>query len=507
MSNVIEILRLKYDARLSHQKIAQALGLSKGAVSKYVSMASAAGVAQWPLPDGYDESALEKLLHPESEKKPSRYIEPDWFTVHQELKNKGVTLLRLWAEHEERVGDKAHRYTQFSQHYRRWKQDQKRSLRQHHRSGEKVFIDHCGPTVSVVDRRTGKVREAQIFVAVLGASSYTFAEATWTQGLEDWIGSNRRMLEYFGGVPELLVPDNLKSATTKACRYEPVTNATYLEFARHYGTAVLPTRPYKPRDKAKAEAGVLLVERWILAALRHHEFFSLAELNDSIRVLLVQLNAKCFQGRAESRKDLFEQLDRPSLRPLPETAYEYAQWRKAKVAPDYHVQFDGSYYSVPHSLVGHRVDIRATVDVVEVLSRGKRVSCHTRDGSKRFHTVPEHMPSSHRRHAQWSPARFNEWAESIGPASAQMVKQQLHDRPHPEHGYRSCLGLLSLAKRYGKPRLEAACRLALEAGSVRTHSVRSILKQGLDQLPVESGNEAQPSLPLHDNVRGSEYFH
>jgi len=238
MSNVIEILRLKYDARLSHQKIAQALGLSKGAVSKYVSMASAAGVAQWPLPDGYDESALEKLLHPESEKKPSRYIEPDWFTVHQELKNKGVTLLRLWAEHEERVGDKAHRYTQFSQHYRRWKQDQKRSLRQHHRSGEKVFIDHCGPTVSVVDRRTGKVREAQIFVAVLGASSYTFAEATWTQGLEDWIGSNRRMLEYFGGVPELLVPDNLKSATTKACRYEPVTNATYLEFARHYGTAV-----------------------------------------------------------------------------------------------------------------------------------------------------------------------------------------------------------------------------------------------------------------------------
>lgn len=272
-------------------------------------------------------------------------------------------------------------------------------MRQHHRTGEKVFIDHCGPTVSVIDRRTGEIRQAQIFVAVMGASSYTFAEATWTQGLEDWIGSNARMLEFYGGVPELLIPDNLRSATTKACRYEPVVNETYLEFARHYATAVLPTRPRKPQDKAKAEAGVLLVERWILAAFRHHEFFSLNELNQAIAKLPVSFNERPLQRRTESRLDLFNMLDRPALRTLPHTAYEYAIWRHAKVAPDYHVQFDGCYFSVPHSLVGQPVDLRITGTVVEVLSRSNRVVSHQRDTAKRFHTLTEHMPSSHRRHA------------------------------------------------------------------------------------------------------------
>ena len=506
MSHIIEILRLKYEARLSHEKIARAVGLSKGAVGKYVSMATAVGITEWPLPDGTDERALEKRLFPPRSKPSSRYVEPDWFEVHQELKRKGVTLLRLWAEHEGRVGDRAHRYTQCSQRYRAWKQKQKRSMRQHHRAGEKVFIDHCGPTVAVIDQRTGEIRQAQIFVAVLGASSYTFAEATWTQGLEDWIGSNRRMLDYFGGVPELLVPDNLKSATTTACRYEPISNATYLEFAQHYATAVLPTRPYKPKDKAKAEAGVLLVERWILAALRHHEFFSLAQLNQAIGELLIELNERPFQRRTESRKDLFELLDRPALRPLPTSAYEYAVWRHAKVAPDYHVQFDGSYYSVPHSLVGNRVDVRATDTVVEVIHRGKRIASHQRDTAKRFHTVPEHMPSSHRRHAQWSPERFADWATKIGPATAQMVVQMLRDRPHPEHGYRSCLGLLSLSKQYDKARLELACQRALAVGGTSIKSVRSILKKGLDQV-AQPATEEQQELPLHDNVRGPEYFH
>jgi transposase len=505
MPKIIEILRLKYDSRLSHQKIALAVGLSKGAIGKYVSIASAVGIRRWPLPDGVDEAALERRLFPSKGEPQSRYVEPDWFVVHQELKRKGVTLIRLWAEHEERVGERAHRYTQFSQRYRAWKLRQKRSMRQHHRAGEKVFIDHCGPTVPVIDRRTGEIRQAQIFVAVLGSSSYTFAEATWTQGLEDWIGSNARMLEFFGGVPELLIPDNLRSASTKASRYEPVVNETYLEFARHYATAVLPTRPRKPKDKAKAEAGVLLVERWILAAFRHHEFFSLNELNQAIAKLLVSLNERPFQRRTESRLDLFNMLDRPALRPLPPNAYEYAIWRHAKVAPDYHVQFDGCYFSVPHSLVGQKVDLRITGTVVEVLSRSHRVATHQRDTAKRFHTLTEHMPSSHRRHAQWSPARFVSWATDIGVATTKIVRHLLENRPHPEHGYRSCLGILNLTKQYGKPRVEAACARALAAGSMTATSVRSILKQGLDQIPMEEP-EQQQELLLHENVRGAESF-
>lgn len=324
MSKITEVLRLKYDSRLSHRQIALVAGLSKGVVAKYVSVAAAAGIASWPLPDGTDKAALERRLFPPPETTPQRFAEPDWFEVHQKLKLKGETLQRLWSEHAEVHGPRARRYTQYTQHYKRWRAAQKRSMRQQHRAGEKLFIDYCGPTVAVLDARTGEVRTAQVFVAVMGASSKTFAEATWTQRREDWIGSNRRALEFYGGVPELLVPDNLRSAVSEPCRYEPVVNATYAEFAAHYGTAVLPARPLKPKDKAKAEAGVLLVERWIIAALRYREFFTLVELNAAITDLLTALNARPFQGRTESRQDLFEALDRPALRALLERPYEYA---------------------------------------------------------------------------------------------------------------------------------------------------------------------------------------
>jgi len=427
--------------------------------------------------------------------------------VHQESKKKGVTVQRLWAEHVDAVGERAHRYSQFAQRYREWKQSQKRSLRLHHRAGEKVFIDHAGPTVPVFDKNTGEVRPAQIFVSVFGASCYTFAEATWTQTLPDWIGSNRRMLEYFGGVPELLIPDNLKAAVTSACRYEPVVNATYQEFATHYGTAVLPARPLKPKDKAHAENGVLLVERWILAALRHHEFFSLAQLNGAIAELLESLNTRPFQRRPESRRDLFEALDKPALRALPDTPYEFAEWRHAKVGIDYHVDIERVYYSVPHRLVGERVDVRITAGVVEVLLRGRRIAAHVREPGKRFHTVPEHMPASHRAHSEWSPKRFLDWGVTIGAATAQIVRRQLEDRPHPEHGYRSCLGLLSLGRQYGHERLERACQQTLSIGTVSSASVRSILKNGLDQIQAKPVDEEQLEMPLHENVRGEEYFH
>ena len=290
MPKVIDILRLKHEAGLSHEKIGCVVGLSKGAVGKYVNLAKAVGIT-WPLPPSVDEAQLESMLLRGQDKPASKYAQPDFSLIHQELKRKGVTLQLLWAEYAEAHGASAYRYSQFCFHYQCWHKRQKRSMRQLHRAGEKLFIDYCGPTVPIVDAATGELRQAQVFVAVLGASSYTYAEATWTQELPQWIASHQRAFAFFGGVVELLVPDNLRSGVTKACRYDPQPNATYQELARHYGCAILPARPYKPKDKAKAEIGVQVVERWILARLRHHTFFSLCELNAAIRELLVELNA------------------------------------------------------------------------------------------------------------------------------------------------------------------------------------------------------------------------
>lgn len=507
MRQIIEVLRLKYEAGLSHERIARAYSLSKGVVGKYVSLAQAHGVT-WPLPQNMDEVQLEALLFP-ARTPLARFTDPDYFQVHQELKTKGVTLQLLWAEYVERYGDKAYRYSQFCHHYRLWLGRQRRSMRQVHRAGEKVFIDYCGPTVPVVDRSTGEIRQAQIFVAVLGASSYTFAEATWSQSLSDWIASHQRMLSFFGGVPELLVPDNLKAAVTKADRYTPQINETYAELAAHYQTAALPARPYKPKDKAKAEAAVLLVERWILARLRHRTFFSLSELNAAIAELLPMLNQRPFQGRSDSRQSLFETLDRPALRPLPATPYVYAEWRKARPGIDYHIEIDKRLYSVPHALVGMKLDVRVTDTAVEVMHKGRRVALHSRHGKSRFVTLTEHMPKSHQAHQNWSPGRFINWAGDIGPATLSVVQKQLKDRPHPEHGYRACLGLLNLSRRYRRDRLEQACARVLSLNTVSYQSISSILKQGLDQLPLPLVEDAPEltDLPVHTNVRGPLYYH
>jgi transposase len=505
MKKIIEVLRLKYAARLSHEKIARACGLSKGAVGKYVSATQALGIT-WPLPEGVDQARLEALLFP-ARQPSSRLVEPDFFQMHQALKRKGVTLQLLWAEYVAVHGECGYRYSQYCHRYRQWRDRQKRSLRQVHLAGDKLFIDYCGPTVPIVNRHTGESREAQVFVSVLGASSYTYAEATYTQSLPDWIASHQRALAFYGGVPALLVPDNLKSAIDLADRYEPGINTTYAEMAAHYGTAVLPARPYKPKDKAKAEVAVQVVERWILARLRHHTFFSLAELNAAIKALLPALNERPFQGRTESRRDLFETIDRPALKPLPRDTYDYAEWRKARPGIDYHIAVDKRFYSVPHNLVGQTLDVRLTATTVEVLHKGQRVASHARHGQGRYTTLIEHMPKAHRAHRDWSPGRFIQWAKSIGPCTAQVIEQQLTDRPHPEHGYRSCLGLLKLARGYGKPRLEAACQRALAIHSASYRSVASILKQGLDRQPLSDDQAGQAELPLHTNVRGPGYYH
>jgi transposase len=508
MRQITEVLRLKFEAKLSHATIARAVGLSKGTVGKVVSVAKAKGVS-WPLPAGLDEAALEALLYRPRRGQAHGYREPDYAQLHTELKRKGVTLQLLWSEYAAEAGEQAYRYSQFCLRYRQWIGRQQRSLRQVHRAGEKLFIDYCGPTVAVIDAESGGARQAQVFVAVLGASSYTYAEATWSQSLPDWIGSHQRALAFFGGVPALLVPDNLRAAVKRPDRYAPELNATYQDLARHYGTAILPARPYKPKDKAKAEVAVQVVERWILARLRHQRFFALAELNAAIHALLEDLNARPFQKLPGSRQTLFEQLDRPALKALPATPFEYAEWRHARVGIDYHIHVDGTDYSVPHRLVGARVDVRLSATSVEVLHRGQRVATHPRQGAGGCSTRPEHMPKAHQAHQQWSPPRLLDWAQTIGPATRAVVAHQLSDPPHPEHGYRACLGLRQLERSFGPGRLEAACARALAIAAPSYHSVRSILTQGLDQqpLPEAADAEAAATLPSHANVRGARYYH
>ena len=513
MRKITELLRLKYAANLSHDKISRALLISKGAVAKYVARFEAAGLS-WPLPEGTDEAALERLLGRQSAPQ-VRFVEPDFFVIHQALKRKGVTLQLLWEEYVEAHGGHAWRSTQFCHHYRQWRAGQRRSMRQQHTAGERLFIDYCGPTVAIADRDSGAVINAQIFVAVFGASSYTYAEATRSQALPDWIGSHQRALRFFGGVPQLLVPDNLRSAVSKPCRYEPEVNLTYAEMARHYGTVVMPARPYKPKDKAKAEVAVQVVERWILARLRHRQFFSLSELNDAIAELLVDLNARPFQRRTESRRDLFEQLDKPALQPLPSDSYSFARWLHVTPGIDYHVCVEQRYYSVPHALVGKRLAVRLGESTVEVFSKGNRVAMHLRHGREDHSTQAEHMPASHKAHRQWSPSRMRAWALDTGPGCLAVVDALLAKQRHAESGYRACLGLIRLSRAYPPLRLERACLRAVEIGSPSYTSVQSILKKGLDQLdeatpPLDTATPAEPSdapTAIHSNVRGAHYYH
>lgn len=506
MHQLKDILRLRYEARLSQREIARSLKLSVGVVSKYLQLATAAGI-QWPLPDDLTEAALAQKLQPPSSPTTPTTSLPDLLQLHQELRHKGVTLQLLWEEYAAQSPADHYSYPHFCLLYREFKRRLSPTMRQTHAPGDKLFVDYCGPTMPVVDAITGEIRQAQIFVAVLGASNYTYAEATWTQQLPDLIGSHRRAFEFFGGVPRLVVPDNLKSGVTDACRYEPLLTRTYQEMLAHYRTAALPARPRKPRDKAKVEVGVQVVERWILARLRKQTFFSLIELNLTIKDLLLQLNRKPFKKLPGSRGSQFAALDRAALRPLPSQPYDFAEWKKARVHIDYHVEVDGHYYSVPHTLIRRQLDVRLTTTTVECLLQGQRVAVHPRSDRKGGHsTITEHMPKAHRAHLEWTPGRFLNWALEISPSTRDLVQHLLTNRPHPEMGFRSCLGLLSLAKRFGQQRLEAACQRALALSAPTRRSVLSILEKGLDQQPLpEPSTDTQ--LPDHENIRGPAYYH
>jgi transposase len=506
MRKVREVLRLALAGGLNQRQVARSLSLSPTTVGEYLRRAESAGLT-WPLPD-LDDAQLEGRLYPivARGQADTRAI-PDWAALHRELKRKGVTLLLLWQEHKAAHPDGL-QYSQFCDRYRAFSGKLDLVMRQHHRAGEKLFVDYAGQTVEVIDRATGEIRAAQIFVATLGASNYTYAEATWTQGLPDWCASHIRAFEFLGAVPELVVPDNLKSAVTRPCRYEPQANATYEELAAHYRTAILPARVRRPRDKAKVEQSVLLVERWILARLRHQSFFSLSELNAAIRTLLGPLNERPFKKLPGCRRTLFEQLDRPAMTPLPSERYSYAEWKQARVHIDYHVEVEGHYYSVPYQLVKQELDVRLAAQTVELFHRGKRIASHCRSTHKGRHTtLVEHMPQAHRQYASWTPERLVRWAEHTGPFTARLVATVLASRKHPQQGFRSCLGIMRLGKTYTAQRLEAACRRALALGAVSFKSVQSILKSGLDQQPLPA-TSTQDALPIdHPNIRGGHYYH
>ena len=503
MRKLRELLRLKLELGMSGRAIARALGMSPGTVSDYVARMRVAKLT-WPLPPELDDEALTRLLFPHEGHPSTSRPEPDFARVHQELKRKHVTKMLLWEQYREEQPD-GYQYSQFCERYTQWLLTASVTMRQTHRAGEKCFVDFSGDGLDVVSPETGEVRKAKLFLAVLGASSLTYVEPAFSEDVSTWVSCHVRAFEYFEGVPEVLVPDNLKAGVLKPSRYEPELNPTYAEMARHYAVAVIPARVRKPRDKAKVEAAVLLAERWILAALRDRRFTSLAQVREAVAPLLEKLNTRPMKRLGKSRRELFEEVERSALKPLPKEPYQLALWKKAKVNIDYHVEFQEHWYSVPYGLVGEQVDLRATDTCVEVLHRNRRVASHLRSDQKHRHTtLPEHMPQSHRAYAEWRPSRVLQWAGTVGPRTAALAEELMKRRKHPEQGFRSCMGLIRLKDTYGPQRLERACDRALRYRALSYASVASILRNNLDA--AEEQHKPQQALPLHGNVRGADYY-
>ena len=505
MRKTREILRLRWGLQRSLRDTAASCGVGATTVHDVVARARAAGL-RWPLPAELDDAALEARLYPPPKGRDGRPL-PDFTTLYRELKRRGVTLELLWQEYRQGHPECGYGYSRFCDLYRAWRGQLDLVMRQEHRAGEKLFVDYAGRGIDIVDPEPGTVTEAPVFVAALGASSFTYAEACDGQDLRSWVAAHIHTFEYIEGVAAITVPDNLKAGVTTPDRYEPELNPTYRELAAHYGTTIIPARVRRPRDKAKVENAVQQVERWVLAPLRHQRFFSVAEANQAIRARLVWLNDRPLTRLAGTRRSLWRDLDRPALRPLPPRRFDIPTWKTAVgVNIDYHLEFDYHYYSVPYALVGKRVDVRATATVVEIFRHSRRVASHRRSYVRGgFTTDPAHRPDAHRRYAEWTPSRLIRWAETIGPATAAVVRQILERRPHPEQGFRSCLGILSLARRHDAARVEQACRRARALGAASYRSVKSILTHGLDRQPLP----APPTGPAlaHEHIRGPAYYH
>jgi transposase len=507
MRQVREVLRLRYACGQSERRIAVAVGISRYTVAEYLRRAAVIGLT-WPVPPELDDAALErKLFTPPGFIAPEKLRpQPDWPRIHADLRRPGVTLLLLWEEY--RAGQpEGYGYSRFCDLYAAWRGRLSPTMRQSHPPGERLFVDYAGQTVEVIDAITGEVRVAHVFVAALGASNLTYAEARWSQGLADWIGCHVNAFAFLGGVPRQVVCDNLKAGVTAACRYEPGINRSYQDMAAHYGTAIVPTRVRKPRDKAKVEVAVQLVQRWVLARLRQRRFFSLAELNGAIRELTEALNVRPMRHLGTSRRALFDSTERDALLPLPAEPYVYAEWRRCRAGIDYHVEVYGHWYSVPSRLMRETIEARITERTVELFHRGTRIACHVRSPQRGRHTtITEHMPSAHRRYAEWTPARLMREATAIGPATAALVERILHAKPHPEQGFRACLGILRLVRAWGAERVEAACQRGLDIGARSYGSIVSILRNNLDRAYRPQPVPDEPPVQ-HGNIRGGDYYH
>jgi len=504
MRKIRAALRLQASG-LSARKIAMSLGVGRTTTGEYLRRAHVAGLG-WPLPEGLTDTDLEQRLFPQISGDGTRPVsQPDWAYLHRELRRKGVTLSLLWEEYRS-VHPDGYAYSRFCELYRRWEGRLSPVMRQRHVAGERLFVDYSGPTLEVICPKTGEVRTAQLFVATLGASNYTYVEATWTQSLPDWISSHVRAFAFFGGVPAQVVSDNLKSGVTKACFYEPTINRTYSDMAAHYNTAIVPARPYKPKDKAKVEGAVLIAQRWIVARLRNQRFFTLDDLNAAIRPLLEQLNTKVTRHLGASRQDLFTRLDQPALKPLPAEPYVYAEWKECRVGLDYHIDVQRHYYSVPYQMLRQKLWVRITARTIEVYFKGKRVAAHARTSSNYQHTtLRDHMPSSHRAFADWTPEKLRRQASHIGVNTGALIEVILRERRHPEQGFRACTGILRLVKPHGVERMEAVCERALQINARSYASVKSILKNNIDRRSRERATDG-PAI-THPNIRGADYFH
>lgn len=505
LRTVRELLRLHFEHNLSRRAIARACAVSPTTVIEYIERAVCSG-QDWAAISSLDDNSLKGILSPEGEASPPRKLLPDFIYLRNEMKKKGVTLMLLWEEYRAANPDGYGR-SQFFDLYAKHGRTLDPVMRFDHKAGDKLFVDFSGDRPSYVDAKTGEVLETELFVAVMGASSRIYAVAVASQQIPDWTRAHINAFEYFGGVPACVVPDQLKSGVKTSCKYDPEINPVYAELCAHYGVAVVPARPREPRDKAKVENGVLNAQRRILAVLRNRTFFSMDELNDAITSELEKLNDRTMQGIGKSRNQLFEEIDKPALKPLPMERFQLREWKKAKVHIDYHVVVCGAWYSVPYVLIGKEVEVCLTTTTVEILHDGKRVASHARTCKRNAYvTVDAHRPHSHKKHLEWTPERMRYWGESIGLRTGAMIEAIIRSVAHPEHAYRKCLGLLRLAKSCGNDRLEMACDRALKLNAIGYRSVRNILDKGLEKADITQESE-ELHLPLvHDNVRGSDYY-
>lgn len=509
MHRVREVCRLKYDCRLSNRKIARACGVDRDTVGMYLKRAEKCGLT-WPFPAELTDAEIEARLFPKPvQPAGAQRPLPDCQYIYDQLrahKNLNLTLMQLWIEYKERHAD-GFQYTQFCEHYHRWRLKLDYVMRQEHHAGDKMFVDFCDG-LFLVNQETGEIVRTHLFVGVWGFSNFTYVEAVLDQTAPSWARCHVRAFAYSGAVPHALVPDNLKSGVTKPCFYEPEINRSYAELAAHYNTAILPARIRRPRDKAKAEAGVLVAQRWILAVLRQRTFFTLAEMNEAIRELLGDLNARLLKKLQRSRRELFESQDRPAALRLPDRPYQYAEWIKAKVNFDYSIEADRHIYSVPFRFLREKLDVRLTAMTVEVFERGERIAAHVRSYKPGGQTIlDEHRPPEHRKFLEWTPSRIIAWAARTGPSTAAVVERVMAARRHPEEGFRACAGIMRMGEKYGAERVEAAASRAVKFNACSYKYIRSILVAGLDRVADVQDEAQQPSLPMHENVRGGEYYH